>query len=100
VLADPEAVVSSIGPRVLSGDFGPTMGAAFDLSHTDFWFKIPFHNLHSIRDEDLERINIMYRANLPILPNLSMMKHQTKVLVSFAEGYIQEKAAKVSSAFI
>jgi hypothetical protein len=83
---------------VLSGDFGPTMGMAFDLTRSDFWFKIPFHKLPVIREDDLERINVLYRANLPILPNLSMMKRQTRVLVGFAEDFIKEHSAKVSFA--
>jgi hypothetical protein len=98
-LANPEAAIS-IGSRVLSGDFGPTMGAEFDLNRSEFWFKVPFHNSPSVREEDLERINVLYRANLPILPNLGMMKRQTRVLVGFAEDYIKGHSAKVSFLFM
>jgi hypothetical protein len=94
VLANADAVLS-IGARVLSGDFGPTMGTALDLNRSNFWFNIPFHALRSLRQEDLESINVLYRATLPILPNLGMMKRMTRVVVGFAEDYIKNRSAKV-----
>jgi hypothetical protein len=93
-LADPKAI-SSIGSRVLSGDFGPASGPAFDLNNSDFWFRIAFHDAPCIREEDMERITALYRANLPILPSLKMMKQQTKVLVRFAEDYIKAQSPRV-----
>jgi len=56
---------------------------------------MPFHSPTSIKKEDIERINLLYRANLPILPNLTMMKRGTKVLTSFAEEYAKEQPPKV-----
>ncbi|KAH8750484.1 hypothetical protein F5882DRAFT_420932 [Hyaloscypha sp. PMI_1271] len=101
VLTDPDRFLR-IGPRVLSGDFATSMGSSFSADKSDFWFKMPFHSPSSIKKEDIERITLLYRANLPILPSITMMKRETKGLTSFAEDYVKEKFAKwqlVYSAF-
>jgi hypothetical protein len=80
---------------VLSGDFGPTLGPAFNLNNSAFWFRVAFHDAPCVREEDMAQIAALYRANLPILPGLKMMKRQTKVLVDFAEDYIQSHSPRV-----
>ena len=94
ILANPEAALS-FGNRVLSGDFDSTMGTALEISRSDFWFKIPFHKLPVIGTEDLDQINVLYRASLPILPNLGMIKRQTKLLAGFVEDFLKERPPKV-----
>jgi hypothetical protein len=93
-LTDPDRFLR-IGPQVLSGDFATLMGSSFNADNSDFWFKMPFHSPSSIKKEDIERITLLYRANLPILPSITMMKRETEGLTSFAEDYVKEKFAKV-----
>jgi len=94
-LGGSKGTIGSIGSRVLSGDFGPTFDPAFNLNNSAFWFRIAFHDAPCIREEDMEQIAALYRATLPILPGLKMMKRQTKVFVGFAEDYIQTQSPRV-----
>jgi hypothetical protein len=71
------------------------MGPAFSINNSAFWFRIAFHDAPCIREEDVEQISALYRATLPILPSLKMMKRQTNVLVGFAKDFIKAQSPRV-----
>jgi hypothetical protein len=71
------------------------MGPAFNLNNSSYWFRIAFHDAPGIREEEMEQISALYRATLPILPSLKIMKRQTKVLVDFAKDYIKAQSPRV-----
>ncbi|KAK0752888.1 hypothetical protein B0T18DRAFT_395569 [Schizothecium vesticola] len=77
--------------RIFSGDIVQTMGPAFQSDRSDLWFKIPFNHPSAIEEGDVEQVGQIYRANLPILPPVTIMKRQTKMLIGFAESLIQDR---------